>query len=184
MKFGQLRRRIEMHRWEVEHPEYQMYHERIGCCTPLLMTVAVIFILVACKTREVVTEVEYITKDSIVYRDSIIRVDVPYEVETKYCPPVDTLRLQTSLAKASVWMDWNKEMLVGTIQNKNVALEANVAIPTRYITKTIKSKATITVTKEVNRLYWWQEGAMWLGGLVALLVIGWFVSWLARRFRH
>lgn len=38
----------------------------------------------------------------------------------------------------------------------------------KYQTRSINK--TIEITKEVNKLYWWQEVLMWIGGI--LLVIG------------
>jgi hypothetical protein len=166
MKFGQLRRRIEMHRWEVEHPEYQMYHERIGCCTPLLMTVAVIFILVACKAREVIVEKP---------------VEVPHYIHDTL--EVKVKETETVHVTDSMWIKGDTVFKYRDRFREYVVHDTVLSI-TR---DTIGMPVYLTKTEYVEvekQLTWWQEGAMWLGGLVVLLVIGWFVSWLARRFRH
>ena len=69
-----------------------------------------------CKPKQVVIEKEklvYVTKDSIVHRDSTIYV--PTEVYKDYS--LDTLVLRTSLAESKSWLDTNSLYLVGEIRN-------------------------------------------------------------------
>lgn len=69
-----------------------------------------------CKPKEVIVEREkyiYVTKDSIVNRDSTVYV--PVEVYKDYS--LDTLVLKTSLAESKSWLDTNSLYLVGEIRN-------------------------------------------------------------------
>jgi len=96
---------------------------------PKVATIAV-FVAVAgivggCRQQEVVVEKErlvYVTKDSIVHRDST--VFVPYEVYRDYS--LDTLVLRTSLAESRSWLDTASAYLVGEIRNLK-------SIETKYI---------------------------------------------------
>lgn len=69
-----------------------------------------------CKPKQVIVEKEkyiYVTKDSIVNRDSTVYV--PVEVYKDYS--LDTLVLKTSLAESKSWLDTNSLYLVGEIRN-------------------------------------------------------------------
>jgi len=88
--------------------------------------VAIIAVFVAlagifggCRQQEVVVEKErlvYVTKDSIVHRDST--VFVPYEVYRDYSRLTDTLVMSTSLATAKAWNDTMAWTIQGFIENK------------------------------------------------------------------
>lgn len=72
--------------------------------------------LQGCKPKQVIVEKEkyvYVTKDSIVNRDSTVYV--PYEVYKDYS--LDTLVLQTSLAISKSWLDTSSAYIVGEIRN-------------------------------------------------------------------
>lgn len=81
-----------------------------------IIILGIVLGLSGCKPKEVIVEKEkyiYVTKDSIVNRDSTVYV--PVEVYKDYS--LDTLVLKTSLAESKSWLDTNSLYLVGEIRN-------------------------------------------------------------------
>jgi hypothetical protein len=163
------------------HQVLEVLKQLLDILICILIAAILSWLMPGCAPR-IIHETEYITTDTTIYRDSIIHVPMPYEVQTRYCPSIDTLRLHTSIAEATAWIDWNKEMLVGTISNRPTTLPQTVKIPTRTITRTITRTRTVTVEKE-KPLTLWQSGTQWLGTLTILLLIGWIVLYIRSRFR-
>lgn len=81
-----------------------------------IIILGIVIGLSGCKPKQVIVEKEkyiYVTKDSIVNRDSTVYV--PVEVYKDYS--LDTLVLKTSLAESKSWLDTNNLYLVGEIRN-------------------------------------------------------------------
>ena len=74
------------------------------------------------------TQTMYTYKDSTVIRDSIRTVDLPVERIVDKVAVYDTLELETSLAKALAWVDGERHLLVGNIENKK---NANIKVEYR-----------------------------------------------------
>lgn len=97
-----------------------MYHYKLktslrGLILALMGTI-MLFSLVGCKQKQIIVEKEklvYVTKDSIVHRDSTVYV--PVEVYKNFA--LDTLVLRTSLAESKSWFDTSSDYLVGEIRN-------------------------------------------------------------------
>ena len=77
----------------------------------------IILLLTSCSTikyvpvkGEDIYHTEYITKDSIVY--------TPVEVIKEVVPELDTLYMETSVAKAKAYLDTNLNILKGEMKNK------------------------------------------------------------------
>lgn len=101
----------------------------------VFVALAAIFLifLVGCKPKQVIVEKEklvYVTKDSIVHRDSTVYV--PVEVYKDYA--LDTLVLRTSLAESKSWLDTSSAYLVGEIRNLK-ALEVKYIEVDKWHTK-------------------------------------------------
>lgn len=96
----------------------------MAVCVALLGGI-LLFSLDGCKPKQIIVEKEklvYVTKDSIVHKDSTVYV--PVEVYKDYS--LDTLVLKTSLAISKSWIDTSNAYLVGEIRNLK-------AIETKYI---------------------------------------------------
>lgn len=108
--------------------------------------------------------------ERLVFRDSIVFVEVPQEKEAATLSRTDTSHLETSLAISDAWMEGDK--LRHTLLHKSLSLEKLVNIP-MYIKE--RSEATISaqvVVKEVEReLSGWQKFQQTLG-LISLGAIG------------
>ena len=77
----------------------------------------ILLLLTSCSTikyvpvkGEDIYHTEYITKDSIVY--------TPVEVIKEVAPELDTLYMETSVAKAKAYLDTNLSILKGEMKNK------------------------------------------------------------------
>ena len=77
----------------------------------------ILLLLTSCSTikyvpvkGEDIYHTEYITKDSIVY--------TPVEVIKEVAPELDTLYMETSVAKAKAYLDTNLNILKGEMKNK------------------------------------------------------------------
>ena len=105
-----------------------------------LFILYIIFILsfIGCSTTRYVpvkeTEKEVVNfKDSIQIRDSI--VIIPVERIVDVVPAYDTLRLETTQAKAKAYVDTTLHLLRGSIENKNKA-KTEVREVIRFVERT------------------------------------------------
>ena len=83
---------------------------------------------------------EYITKDSIVY--------TPVEVIKEVAPELDTLYMETSVAKAKAYLDTNLSMLKGEMKNKKEIIYKDKIV---YRDSIIIQKQEIPVEVEVEK---------------------------------
>jgi hypothetical protein len=101
-----------------------------------------------CKPKQVIVEKEklvYVTKDSIVHKDSTVYV--PVEVYKDYS--LDTLVLRTSLAESKSWLDTSSAYLVGEIRNLK-ALEVKYIEVDKWHTKDSLVEKEVPVPFEVE----------------------------------
>ena len=108
---------------------YMLFGGVMNGCSPLRKTI------IEYKT-------EYVKKDSISIRDSVIVVPVERYVDV--VPEYDTLYLQTSLAQSKSWVDTTLHMLKGSIENKNKMVEH-----IKYVDKWHTKDSLVYVEKEV-----------------------------------
>lgn len=106
---------------------YMLFGGVMNGCSPLRKTI------VEYKT-------EYVKKDSISIRDSVIVVPVERYVDVA----PDTLFMETSLAKAKAYLDTSINMLRGTLENKQ-----QVIYKTKYVDKWHTKDSLVYVEKEV-----------------------------------
>ena len=119
--------------------------------------------------------VEY--RDSLVYRDSIIRVPIPLESDQAIVTVNDTSHRETSLAESDAWVG-SDGFLHHNIRNKKGDMSFHVAIPERWVVDKAHSEKATTITNTVyveKELTGWQKfrlrGFWWLlAGLAGLLI--------------
>ena len=138
------------------------------------------FILSGCSpkiTETIRVEKEYVYRDSIAYRDSLIKVPPPIEEGNAIVAVGDTARRETSIAEAAAWVDTLGHLNL-ELRNKRRNLEVLVPIPTHTIfTGVTTNQVEIRqVIREVPKpLSWWQNlkiRAFWgLLGAVLLLLL-------------
>ena len=113
---------------------------------------------------------EYVTKDSIVY--------TPVEVIKEVVPELDTLYMETSVAKAKAYLDTNLNTLKGEMKNKKEIIYKDKIV---YRDSIIIQKQEVPIPVEVEKKVipkwcWWLIG-------INLLVAIYFAIRLYFRFR-
>lgn len=84
-----------------------------------LSVIILLATLMGCATIRPVpvqTEIRYEIKDSLRLRDSTVLI--PIETIKDVVPPYDTLKMETTMAKAQAWVDTTTHTLKGTLTNK------------------------------------------------------------------
>lgn len=66
------------------------------------------------------THIEY--RDSVIYKVDTLRIPVPVETIKEVVPPMDTLKMETSVAEAKAWIDTATITLKGEMKNKKTEL--------------------------------------------------------------
>ena len=107
----------------------------------------ILLLFVSCSTikyvpvkGEDIYHTEYITKDSIVY--------TPVEVIKEVAPELDTLYMETSVAKAKAYLDTNLNILNGEMKNKKEIIYKDKIV---YRDSIIIQKQEIPVEVEVEK---------------------------------
>ena len=107
----------------------------------------ILLLFVSCSTikyvpvkGEDIYHTEYITKDSIVY--------TPVEVIKEVAPELDTLYMETSVAKAKAYLDTNLNILNGEMKNKKEIIYKDKIV---YRDSIIIQKQEVPVEVEVEK---------------------------------
>ena len=107
----------------------------------------ILLLFVSCSTikyipvkGEDIYHTEYVTKDSIVY--------TPVEVIKEVVPELDTLYMETSVAKAKAYLDTNLNILKGEMKNKKEIIYKDKII---YRDSIVIQKQEVPVEVEVEK---------------------------------
>lgn len=140
-----------------------------------LVIIALGLLIASCGTIKKVEiehriETHYI--DSTIWHTDTAYFDIPREVYKDYTSLLDTLKLETGVAKSWAAIDTNKMMLTGEIENKPVKLEKEIQWKEKIVYKDSLVYKEIPVEVEVIKekvpnWSWWT-----LGICVALLGVG------------
>lgn len=123
-------------------------------------------LVVGCSTQKhIIIETQTITNyvDSTIWHDSTIFTPIPVEVYNDYTSMLDTLDLETSLAKARAYLDTTDKKLKGSIENKKDSIKTQIKWKEKivYRDSTIIKEVPVEVIKEVTHIpnsYWWFLG--------------------------
>ena len=137
-------------------------------------------LLVSCGAPKYITvkEKEYI-KDTVILKADTVRVPVPVEVEVNVVPKLDTLKLETSVAESTAYLDTLTQTLKGSIKNKKTNLEKEIQTVEKI--KFVERKVEVPVEVEVVKT----KVPRWAWVLLACnisLLIGFLVN-LKLKFR-
>lgn len=126
----------------------------------------------SCSTTKVVEKTIIRQIDSLVLRDSVIYVDIPRERIVDIVPVYDTLRMSTSVASASAWVDTSMHVLVGEVVNSTTPIETTIQYVDRWHLRDsiVIQEVPVEVIKEVShypKSYWYL-----LGCVILIAVIG------------
>ena len=115
--------------------------------------------------------VSVVIQERVIYKDSLVYVEVPAESESAILPNTDTSRLETSLAQSEAWVAGGQ--LNHTLRHKpDVRLPKLISIPVYLRSQETEKLAQRVVVKEVEKqLNSWQSFRITLGNLT-LVVIG------------
>ena len=163
-------------------PRHHFRHKKLVWAVFVALAALFLIFLVGCKPKQVIVEKEklvYVTKDSIVHRDSTIYV--PVEVYKDYA--LDTLVLRTSLAVSKSWLDTSSAYLVGEIRNLK-ALEVKYIEVDKWHTKDsiVEKEKPVpypVVEEKIKRPWWSWICLTWT--IISLISIGWTIY---KRLRH
>ena len=137
----------------------------------------ILLLFVSCSTikyvpvkGEDIYHTEYITKDSIVY--------TPVEVIKEVTPELDTLYMETSVAKAKAYLDTNINTLKGEMKNKKEIIYKDKIV---YRDSIIIQKQEVPVEVEVVKkvIPKWVYYSLGLN----ILILSFFLGRLYFRFR-
>lgn len=95
-------------------------------------------------------ETVYVYKDTTIIHTDTIHIDLPKESQTDVVIPTDTLRLETSIAKAEAYIDTVTNTLKGSIENKDAQIEKEIVYKDKIIEKQVFKEIPIEVVKEVK----------------------------------
>ena len=130
--------------------------------------------LCSCSTVKYVpiqTEEKIIVKDSLVFINDTITVEVPFETIREVLPQIDTSILQTDLASSTAYLDTIERKLVHTLEQKG---ELKVKIDTCYITQTVEKIVYQDRPIEVEVVKYKRDALFWyllIFQVVAILYI-------------
>ena len=120
----------------------------------LVYFVLVAAVFTACTTIKYlpVKETEYVTiKDSVYFRDTIVRVELEKARISDFCDVDDTLVLSTDLARSTAFLDTTSGTLKGTIENIKKYVEKPVQIKEKIVYRDSVIKQEIPVPFEVEK---------------------------------
>ena len=138
-----------------------------------------LLLLMSCGTQKVTPveiardSVSVVVKESVIYKDSIVFIDVPAEVDRAILWDSDTSFLETSVAESQAWVE--EGQLNHILKNKpDLRIPKIVTLPiylkskeTEHLAKDVITQK-VEVEKELNK---WQIFRMMVGTLT-IIVIG------------
>ena len=144
-------------------------------------------LLAGCAAQRVAVDhqrdsVAVIVRDSVIFRDSVVLVEVPKESDKTVLPDCDTSRLETSVAESMAWVTGGR--LHHTLRNKDWEfIPVTIMMPERlhYEQKDRLVYNRIVETIEVEKsLNWWERFVMSVG-TIAIIAAAIYIGYRARR---
>lgn len=126
--------------------------------------------------------VSVVIQERVIYKDSLVYIEIPAESESAILPDTDTSRLETSLAQSEAWVAGGQ--LNHTLRHKpDVRLPKIISIPVYLRSEETKSLAQKVIIKEVEKdLNAWQTFRMMLGTILIIAISVWGALKLLKRF--
>ena len=141
-----------------------------------------------CSTPRVVQDyqrdsVSVIVKDSTIFKDSVVLVEIPTERERLVAAATDTSRLDTSVAWSEAFVADGK--LFHTLQNKDALLPVKITIPEKVHSEmreramVYRQTEIVEVEKELSK---WQNFIQMLGYGVLVACVLWLIKKVKKVF--
>ena len=146
----------------------------------ILYLAALLLLTFGCGVTKKAVQIEHVTEthyvDSTRWHDSTIYYIVPIERYRDYTSLLDTLKLETSLAKAEAYVDTTNNTLKGSIENKKDSLKTVIKWKERIVQKDslVYKEVPVEVEKEVTKYpktYWWFMGISILAAVYVALKV-------------
>lgn len=144
-------------------------------------------LLAGCAAQRVAVDhqrdsVAVIVRDSVIFRDSVLMVEIPKETDKDVVMQTDTSRLETSVAESEAWVADGR--LHHTLRNKDWEfIPVTIKMPERlhYEQKDRLVYNRIVETIEVEKsLNWWERFVMSVG-TIAIIAAAIYIGYRARR---
>lgn len=145
----------------------------------LVYFVLVAAVFTACTTIKYVPvkETEYVTvRDSVYFRDTLVRIELEKARISDFCDVGDTLVLSTDLAQSWATLDTTSGKLKGGIENIKKYVEKNVPVKEKIVYRDSIVKQEVPVPVEVEKIV--QKVPLlykifaWIGFAALLLLAG------------
>lgn len=156
---------------------------RFSKLVTLWLVVAVLFITIpnGCTTVRYIpveTTVTVHQLDSIFFRDTVLQVEVQKARISDFSGLLDTLDLETPLARSRAFVDTTAGVLRGTLTQRGeipVKVQWKEHIVYRDSVRDREVPVPVEVEKIVNVVPWWAKGLSALG-VLSLLVLAFFIG--------
>ena len=153
-----------------------------------MLCLAVCSLFAACSAPRVTQDyqrdsVRIIVKDSTIFKDSVVLVEIPTERERLAAAATDTSHLETSVAWSEAFVA--DGMLYHTLQNKEALLPIKITIPKKVHTEQrekamiYKQVEIVEVEKELSK---WQNFIQMLGYGVLIACVLWLINKVRKLF--
>ena len=134
--------------------------------------------IVGCSTIKYVpveTIKEVHVKDSVYFRDTVVRVELEKARISDLVNVGDTLVLSDAYSRATAFVDTTRAILRGTIETTRPYVEKPVQFKEKIVYRDSISyqekPVPVEVTKEVRYIPWWAKTLSWIGGLSLIALI-------------
>lgn len=114
------------------------------------------FLLCGCGTTRYVPvkEIEHV-RDTVILKADTVRMTIPVEKIVEVVPAMDTLRMETSVAKAMAYADTATGTLKGKIENKPYEQKKEIQQTEKIRTVEKRVEVPVEVVKWKNRIPHW-----------------------------
>jgi hypothetical protein len=149
--------------------------KKVKITLSILTMLIISIVLICCKSTKqipVQTVEKVVYKDSLIYINDTIKIDVPYEVTKEIIPSIDTSYLKTGLAESIAYVDTANKKLHHTLTQKGQLTTTydtivNVKYIDRLVVKDVPVEVEVIKYKR-DTLYWLLLGWM----LLCLIIVG------------
>ena len=138
------------------------------------LTVLILFFLLlsGCGTTKYVPvkETEYV-RDTVILKADTVKLTIPVEKIVEVVPQFDTLRMETSVAKAEAYLDTLTQTLKGQLKNKKTELKKEIQTveKTKFVER--KVEVPVEVIKWKYRIPHWVWFSLGFNLLFLLILI-------------
>lgn len=134
--------------------------------------ILICFLVCGCGTTRYVPvkEIEHV-RDTVILKADTVRMTIPVEKIVEVVPAMDTLRLETSVARAMAYADTATGTLKGKIENKPYEQKKEIQHTEKIRTVEKRVEVPVEVVKWKNRIPIWTWYSLGLNLLFLFFII-------------